>query len=82
MQGKQSGHTCCEDNSLLKNITLSDPMENWGGSKRCCMSATKLRKLSDVDEKLTEADYVKVDQEVGKLGKDEQEVRPEIHIPP
>jgi len=48
---KHNGHKCCEDNSLLKNITFSDPMENWGGSKRCCMSATKLRKLSDVDKK-------------------------------
>ena len=42
------------------------------------MSTTKLRKLSDVDDKLTTADYVKVDQEVGKLGKDEQEVR--LHL--
>jgi len=72
-EGKQSGHTCCEDNPLLKNIALSDPMENWGESKRCCMSSTHLRKLSDVDDKLTTADYVKVDQEVGKLAKDKQE---------
>ena len=75
LQGKQSGHKCCEDNPLLKNIDWSDPIENWGESKRCCMSATHLRKLSDVDDKLTTADYVKVDQEVGKLAKDKQEVR-------
>ena len=42
------------------------------------MSTTKLRKLSDVDDKLTTADYVKVDQEVGKLAKDKQEVR--LHL--
>ena len=66
---------CCEDNSLLKDIVLSDPMENWNGSKRCCMSTTKLRKLSDVDEKLTGGDYVKIGQEIGKLAWAKQVVR-------
>merc|ERR1719362_1995235 len=70
---KQSGHRCCKDNSLLKNIDLSDPIENWGGAMRCCMSTSNLRKLSDVDDKLTPADYVKVDQEVATLPKDKQE---------
>ena len=50
-------------------------MENWGGSKRCCFSETKLRKLSDVDEKLKKADYVNVDQEVAKLAPAKQKVR-------
>merc|ERR1712086_320199 len=58
---------CCEDNSLLKDIVFSDPMENWNGSTRCCMSKTKLRKLSDVDEKLTSGDYDNIGQEIGKL---------------
>ena len=66
---------CCEDNSLLKDIVLSDPIENWGGSKRCCMSATKLRKLSDLDEKLTDGDYDKIGQEIGKLAPAKQVVR-------
>jgi len=66
-EAKKNGHMCCEDNSLLKDIVLSDPMENWDGKKRCCMSATKLRKLSDVDEKLTGGDYDKIGQEIGKL---------------
>merc|ERR1719362_581212 len=70
---KQSGHRCCKDNSLLKNIDLSDAIENWGGAMRCCMSTSNLRKLSDVDDKLTPADYVKVDQEVATLPKDKQE---------
>ena len=59
----------------MKNIDLSDPIENWGGAMRCCMSTSNLRKLSDVDDKLTPADYVKVDQEVATLPKDKQEVR-------
>ena len=39
------------------------------------MSATKLRKLSDVDEKLTGGDYDKIDQEIGKLTPTKQVVR-------
>ena len=66
---------CCEDNSLLKDIVLSDPMENWEDKMRCCMHANKLRKLSDVDEKLTGGDYDKIDQEIGKLAPAKQVVR-------
>ena len=59
----------------MKNIDLSDPIENWGGSKRCCMSATEQRKLSDVDGKLTDGDYDKIGQEIGKLEPAKQMVR-------
>ena len=39
------------------------------------MSTTKLRKLSDMDEKLTGGDYVKIGQEIGKLARAKQVVR-------
>jgi len=71
---KHTGHTCCEDNSLLKNIDLSDSMENWNGSKRCCTSATNQpRKLSEVDERLTSGDWAKISQEVATLPSAKQE---------
>ena len=38
------------------------------------MSENKLRKLSDVDEKLTLADYVKIGQELAQLTSQKQEV--------
>ena len=60
----------------MKNITLSDPMENWGGSKRCCMSATNQpRKLSEVDEKLIQGDWDMISQAVANLPSPKQEVR-------
>jgi len=55
------GHKCCSDNSLLTNISLSKEIENWGGSKRCCMSATETRELSKLIPKLEEADVKKID---------------------
>ena len=39
------------------------------------MSATEQRKLSDVDGKLTDGDYDKIGQEIGKLEPVKQMVR-------
>ena len=39
------------------------------------MSKTKLRKLSDVDEKLTSGDYDNIGLEIGKLAPAKQVVR-------
>ena len=39
------------------------------------MSATEQRKLSDVDGKLTDGDYDKIGQEIGKLEPAKQMVR-------
>ena len=49
LQATHHGHKCCNDNSILKNITLSDEIENWHGKKRCCMHSDGIRQLDDLD---------------------------------
>ena len=49
LQASHQGHKCCDDNSILKNITLSVEIENWHGKKRCCMHSSGIRQLDDLD---------------------------------
>jgi len=48
-EASHHGHKCCNDNSILKNITLSVEIENWHGKKRCCMHSSGIRQLDDLD---------------------------------
>jgi len=48
-EASHQGHKCCDDNSILKNITLSVEIENWHGKKRCCMHSSGTRQLDDLD---------------------------------
>jgi len=48
-EAKHAGHTCCEDNSLLNNVTLSIATLNWKGDKRCCMSNDRIRQLHQIE---------------------------------
>ena len=49
LQATHQGHKCCNDNPILKNITLSVEIENWNGTKRCCMHSSGTRQLDDLD---------------------------------
>ena len=49
LQATHQGHKCCNDNPILKNITLSVEIENWHGKKRCCMHSSGIRQLDDLD---------------------------------
>ena len=62
-QEKHEGHTCCEDNPLLADIMLTNETLNWEGDKRCCMSATGVRQLEEI-EGLTSDDYSAISEKV------------------
>ena len=49
LQATHRGHKCCNDDQILKNITLSVEIENWHGKKRCCMHSSGTRQLDDLD---------------------------------
>ena len=66
LQAKHTGHKCCSDNPLLKDVLLSDETLNWEGDKRCCFSATGERQLDEI-ENLTQEDYGLIDGKVSEL---------------
>jgi len=65
-EAKHAGHKCCSDNPLLENVTLSDETQNWEGDKRCCMSATGIRQLDEI-EQLTDEDTDAIDEKISGL---------------
>lgn len=65
-EAKHTGHKCCSDNPLLKDVLLSDETLNWEGDKRCCFSATGERQLDEI-ENLTQEDYGLIDGKVSEL---------------
>ena len=66
LQAEHTGHKCCSDNPLLKDVLLSDETLNWEGDKRCCFSATGERQLDEI-ENLTQEDYGLIDGKVSEL---------------
>ena len=66
LQAKSTGHKCCSDNPLLKDVALSEEIQNWSGTKRCCFSATGERQLDKI-ENLTNEDKKDINQKLSEL---------------
>jgi len=49
-KSEQQGTNCCTDDPILKDVVLTDGIENWNGQKRCCMHENGKRLLNDLPE--------------------------------